>query len=79
MFERFRLFRKFRVKKWKKYSPEKRLQCAQAFEEFFAKKHGRDYLIVEPANEEMKDALGLCKYSERRLLVHYLMQTKCLR
>ena len=43
MFEKFKLFRKFRFKKWQTYSPQKRLECAQKFENYFSKKQGRSF------------------------------------
>ena len=68
MFEKFKLFRKFRFKKWLTYSPHKRLEYAQQFENYFAKKQSRQRLIVSWKEEkDMNGAYGLCQYEQKRI------------
>ena len=68
MFEKFRLFRKFRFKKWLKYSPDKRLKYCQLFENYFAKKQKRDKFDV-CWKEDLNGADGYCSYQEKRIYI----------
>ena len=58
MFRKFFLFLKFRLKKWQKYSPQKRLKCLQKFENYFARKQHRESCEVVLRNDLPQNTYG---------------------
>lgn len=70
MFQKFRLFRKFKNGRWEKYSPEKRLKVAQEFENYYSKKHKRMTCRIVPSSEMGENTLGLAKFSEKTIYLN---------
>ena len=68
MFAKLRLFRKFRFNKWKTYSPQKRLEYAQMFENYYAKKQGRENYVVVWREMQEKE-YGLCVSAEKIIYI----------
>ncbi len=70
MFQKFRLFRKFKKGRWEKYSPEKRLKVAQEFENHYSKKYKRMTCRIVPSSEMDENTLGLAKFSEKTIYLN---------
>lgn len=70
MFKKFRLFRKFRFKKWQTYSPQKRLEFAQNFENYFAKKQGRKKHSIIWSDKMGENSLGVCNYGQCQIQIN---------
>ena len=66
---KFLTYNKFKTKKWKKLSSEKRWRCYQKMEDFTAKKVGRERYEVIPKQWD-DGTRGLCVYRENKIYLN---------
>jgi len=64
----FLIYKKFRTKKWNKFSPKKRLKLLQKMENITARKIGRVVYRVE-AHNFLDSTRGLCLFKDKMIFI----------
>lgn len=75
MFKKFFLFQKFKPRKWKKYSFDKRLEVIQKIENFYAKKQKRKPVEVVPRNDFVSTLYGSASYVNQIIFINSSLLT----
>ena len=75
MFKKFFLFQKFKPRKWKKYSFDKRLEVIQKIENFYAKKQNRKPVEVVPRNDFVSTLYGSASYVNQIIFINSSLLT----
>lgn len=65
----FLTYNKLKEKRWKRYSPVKRLKIFQKIEKIVSKKIGRECYTIVPKNME-ETTYGLCNHRERAIYLN---------